>query len=85
MKANCFEKKEVQLDDLKNLPEHLKLVIPPSWKNFYSNCLKELEEARELRLGEYKGPVHKNLYNGAAIIKSTSGEIFKGNFKDGKK
>jgi hypothetical protein len=45
-------------------------VIPPTWKNFYSNCLKELEEAKELRLGEYKGPVHKNLYNGSALLKS---------------
>lgn len=75
----------MELGDLKNVPEYLKLVIPPTWKTFYSNCLKELEEAKELRLGEYKGPVHKNLYNGSAIYKSPSGEMFKGNFKDGKK
>ena len=79
------EEKAIDLNDVKNLPEHLRNAIPPAWRTFMQNCLKELEESKALKPGEYKGPVHKGLYNGAAIFKSLEGEIFKGNFKDGKK
>lgn len=82
LKASSYEEPPFKVEYTLKVPKALESRVNRAYLTFIEDCMEELKEVKELKLGEYVGSYGKNMRNGHGIMKFENGDLYKGQFKN---